>query len=225
VGLRSILIPTYNGAPFLRKLCAEIQRVLPGTEIIVIDDNSPDGTGQIADDIAREDGNMRVIHRPSRLGVGSAIYDGFRAASGEHVATIDVDLHHPPELLPKLFYELEQGADIAVASRYAYGGTFKATSKRRYLINWVGNKVANIITGMKVRDITGGYRAYKKAVFLECYDPRDRGGEFNITVLMNAHKKGYAIKEVPYFSRHIGGSNLNVALRYLKVLLRNRLGM
>lgn len=216
----SIVIPTYNGVTHLAELCAKIKRLMPSAEIVIVDDNSPDGTGKIADELAASRMEIRAIHRPMKLGVGSAVRDGVEMSTGTYVSTIDVDAHHPVELIPTMFQLLRSGWDIVVASRYMAGAGFSATSKRRWTVNLVGNRLARLITGIPVSDITGGFRAYLREVFLKCYDHRDRMGEFNLSILRNASRMGFRICEIPYKTRHKGESNLAVVPAYLKTLLR-----
>ena len=164
-------------------------------EVIIVDDNSPDGTGEIADRLAKEVSSVKVIHRPAKMGLGSAIKVGSTFASYDRLVVMDADFSHPPLEIPKLVSKLDQ-ADIVVASRYVKNGKMNAPYHRvlaskfiNYLVRW--------LAGLKVRDCTGGFHAMKKSV-LDGLDVQARGGEYDIELLTKAQRKGYSIIEVPF---------------------------
>lgn len=219
----SIVIPTYNEAknlPTLVKKLLEISdEIAEEIEIVVVDDNSPDGTGKIADLLAAEHPNIRVIHRPTKMGVGSAVYEGVKAAKAPHVVMMDADLHHRPEFVPSITKYLPE-YDIVIASRFVEGSSMKAASMFRGLATKLGNALARGLLRLDVRDYTHGFRGYKRSVFLECYHPEDSGGEFNIRLLIEAQRRGYRVIEVPYGSEHEGKSKMRSWLRYLHLLIK-----
>jgi glycosyltransferase involved in cell wall biosynthesis len=218
----SIIIPTYNESGNLRIIVDRLHglsdRIAEDVEIVIVDDNSPDGTGKVAESLALKNPRIKVIHRPIKLGVGSAVYDGVKASSSSYVVMMDADLHHRPEFVPsitKMFPE----HDIVIASRFVSEGTMKASSLQRSLVTRLGNILARRFLRIGVTDCTHGFRGYKRSAFLECYEPRDKGGEFNLRLLIEAHKRGYRIAEVPYDSEHEGGARIRDWLRYLWLLV------
>jgi dolichol-phosphate mannosyltransferase len=196
--------------------------VEPNAEVVIVDDNSPDGTGIIANKIAASCPEVKVIHRSHKLGVGSAVYEGVRNAKSDLVVVMDSDLHNPVSVLPKIKELLSRGHDVVIASRYVKGSQFLCSSVSRQIINKLGNKVARRLLGVKVKDCTHGFRGYKKAVFLDSFDESFVDGSFNLVVLANAWKRGYRIAEVPCHIVHPGKSNSSAALRYLVALIASR---
>jgi dolichol-phosphate mannosyltransferase len=195
----SVILPTYNERENVENLVHAILEI-PAfhgfqLEVIIVDDNSPDGTGEIADRLAKEFLSVKVVHRPAKMGLGSAIKVGSNFASYDRVVVMDADFSHPPSELPKLVSKLDQ-ADIVVGSRYVKNGRMNAPYYRvlaskfiNYCIRW--------LAGLKVRDCTGGFHAMRKRV-LEELDVRGRGGEYDIELLIKAQRKGYSILEVPF---------------------------
>jgi len=218
--LFSIVVPTYNSSQTIRTLCKEILSAEPNAEVVIVDDNSPDGTGLIADEIAASCPRVKILHRRSRLGVGSAVYEGIQCATSDMVVVMDSDLHHPVSVLPKMIELLRSGYDLVIASRYAKGSQFICSSVLRLLVNKLGNKAARRFLGVRVEDCTHGFRAYRKSVFLNSFDKSFVDGTFNIVVLANAWRHGFKVAEVPCSSVHLGKSNAGAALRYSSVLLR-----
>ena len=219
----SIVIPTYNESKNLPIIVDKLQQIsgkIAGQiEIVVVDDNSPDGTGKIADDLALKYGNITVVHRPSKMGVGTAVYEGILAAKSEHIVMMDADLHHQPEFVPFITTPLQE-YEIVIASRFIEGSGMDASSFQRRIATKAGNWLARTLLHMGVRDYTHGFRGYQKKAFLECYSPRDTGGEFNLRILIEAKKRGFKIYEVPYHSEHMGKSKIRDWLKYLWLLVR-----
>ena len=218
----SIVIPTYNESTNLPTIVNTLTEVSPKVaeelEIIVVDDNSPDGTGDIAEGLAAKYPSVRVVHRPEKMGVGSAIFEGVKAASAPYVVTMDADLHHSPEFVPSITRHLPE-YDIVIASRFVGGSKMEATSLWRRLATRHGNALAKGLLNLNVKDYTHGFRGYKRSAFLECYHPEDSGGEFNLRILIEAQKRGYRALEVPYASNHPGRSKMRDWLRYLWILV------
>jgi glycosyltransferase involved in cell wall biosynthesis len=160
----TVVIPTYHEVDNLEPLCAAIRKHLPEAGILVVDDGSTDGTAELADELAARLGDMRVIHRPGKLGLGSAYRTGMRAAiddGAEVCVQMDADFSHDPALLPTLVGIVELGADLAIGSRYVPGGrTEDWPLARRVLSRW-GNRYAAGVLGLAVNDATAGYRAYR----------------------------------------------------------------
>ncbi len=161
------MIPTYQEADNIGRLLATIRRHCPDLEVIICDDNSPDGTGKLAEAAAEELGGIEVLHRPGKMGLGAAYRHGFRHALDrgfEVIAQMDADFSHDPEVLPRLLAAVEQGADVAVGSRYVPGGSVPNwTWSRRKLSQW-GNAYARTLLDLSLRDATTAFRVYRAEV-------------------------------------------------------------
>jgi dolichol-phosphate mannosyltransferase len=221
----SVVIPTYNSSRTIRTVCEQVLYAEPNAEVIIVDDNSPDGTGLIADEIAANNPKVRVVHRQSKLGVASAVYEGVLRASAEKVVTMDSDLHHSASILPQMRELLNSGYDLVIASRYIQGSRFVCSSVLRVVLNRLGNKFAGALMRLPVKDFTHGFRGYSKRVFLQSFDKSQMGlqhvsdGSYNLSVLDNAWRLGYRIVEIPCSSTHSGKSNAGMSFRYLKIVL------
>ena len=212
-----VCLPTYNERenlePMLRALGDKQVRVL------VIDDSSPDGTGELADRLAAELGYVDVLHREHKEGLGPAYLAGFRralAGDAELVLEMDCDFSHDPEYLPHLIAAVEAGADLALGSRYVPGGGVRNWGLLRRLISAGGSFYARLILGVKVRDLTGGFKCYRRAV-LEAIDldaVDSKGYAFQIETTYRALRAGFKVVEVPitFADREVGGSKMSKAI-------------
>ena len=222
----TVVVPTYNERDRLSELIERIFDAWEGdpdsaatgaVEVIVVDDNSPDGTGVQADVLAR-DHRVCVIHRSGRLGLGSAVREGFAAAHADLIAVMDADLSHPPQLLPRLVRVLRQNdADVVVASRYVWGGAIKDWSLRRLILSRVACWLARGLT--PARDAMSGFFVLRRDRLTG--DPiSGRGFKIGLDLLVRTHPR--TIAEVPYVfvGRTAGKSKMgpSEALRYLKQL-------
>ena len=160
----TVVVPTYNEADNIDRLCRHVRKVVPDAQILVVDDGSPDGTAARADDLAAELGQITVMRRAGKAGLGAAYRVGLRTAidSGAEICVqMDADLSHDPDVLPALVANVEHGADLAIGSRYVPGGiTENWPRRRRWLSRW-GNRYAAGVLGLAINDATGGYRAYR----------------------------------------------------------------
>jgi dolichol-phosphate mannosyltransferase len=165
-----VVVPTYNERENVRVLLPAVRRAVPDADIIVVDDDSPDGTGAAVEEIAAQLGQITLLHRPGKQGLGSAYRDGFDHGLDhgyDVIVSMDVDLSHDPEVLPELLRMLEAGADAVIGSRYVPGGaTVDWPLHRRALSRW-GNRYASFVLGLQVRDCTSGYRAYRASALKE----------------------------------------------------------
>ena len=212
-----VCLPTYNEREnielMLRALGDKDVRVL------VIDDNSPDGTGELADRLARELGYVDVLHRERKEGLGPAYLAGFRhalAGDAELVLEMDCDFSHDPDYVPRLIAAVEDGADLALGSRYVPGGGVRNWGLLRRLISAGGSFYARIVLGVKVRDLTGGFKCYRRAV-LEAIDldaVDSKGYAFQIETTYRALRAGFEVVEVPitFADREVGGSKMSKAI-------------
>jgi dolichol-phosphate mannosyltransferase len=211
-----VLIPTYNER---ENLPAVVSGVLaqPDTQVLVIDDGSPDGTGQVADDLAAHNPvRVSVMHRTGPRGLGRSYLDGFRAAvasNAEYVCQMDADLSHDPRFLPSLIASAERGAGLTIGSRYMAGGRVENWPLRRVMLSAFANTYIRAATGLRVRDITSGYRCWRREALARL--PLDRitseGYSFLVEVTFQAAAAGLRIAEVPivFVERRQGVSKLS----------------
>jgi dolichol-phosphate mannosyltransferase len=218
----TIVIPTYNEAKNLPEIVQALFCLpLPNVHVIIVDDNSPDGTGRVADELAeRLPDKLSVIHRPGKFGLGTAYLEGFKRAleeGAEAVGQMDADFSHPPDKL----IELEQvlaTSDVAIGSRYIAGG---ALDERwpfwRKGLSAFGNFYARTILGLPIRDVTGGFRLWRREALLGLPIERVRsnGYAFQVEMAYLAHRLGYKMTEIPiYFSdRRWGQSKMSLRIQ------------
>ncbi len=207
----TVILPTYNERENIPVLIARILRaVTTPVQVLVVDDNSPDGTWQVVQQIAAREPRVRLLRRMSERGLTSAIWAGILAASSDAVAWMDCDLSMPPELLPTLLERLEEGADIAVGSRYVRGGSDPGHGLTARAFSVTINFWASALLGSGVRDYTSGFIAARRAIFgVPGADSARRTGqpgltlrgdygEYCIDLLARAQMAGLQVREVPY---------------------------
>jgi len=197
----AVIIPTYNESENLEHLVRLVLALPLQSEVIVVDDDSPDGTGQIADRLAAEDRRVHVIHRPNKLGLGGAYIAGFRQAlslGAECIVTMDADFSHHPRYIPSLVAR-SNGVQVVVGSRYVQGGGTRYCSLKRRLLSRGANGFARLMLGLKARDCTAGFRCYRRQA-LEAIDLDaifSDGYSFLMEMLYHCQHRGYRIAEVP----------------------------
>ena len=206
----SIVLPTYNEKDNIANLINEINNYTKNSEIILVDDDSPDLTWKIAQDLNIK--NVKVIRRTQNKGLAASIYEGIANTTGEAIIWMYCDLSHPPSLIPKLLEALTE-YDIAVASRYNYGGK----DKRRFvriITSYIFNLYAKIILGLKIKDTDSGFIAVKKEVFNKVNINPKGYGEYFIEFVYKCQKQGYKIAEVPFTmeDRNVGNSKTGESL-------------
>ena len=216
--VRSVIcLPTYNEHENLERMLRALGD--KGVRVLVIDDNSPDGTGELADRLAQELDYVDVLHRESKEGLGPAYLAGFRhalASDADLVLEMDCDFSHDPNYVPHLIAAVEGGADLALGSRYVPGGGVRNWGLVRRLISAGGSSYARIILGVKIRDLTGGFKCYRRAV-LEAIDldaVESKGYAFQIETTYRALRAGFKVVEVPitFADREVGGSKMSKAI-------------
>jgi dolichol-phosphate mannosyltransferase len=228
-----IVIPTYNERENIIKIIPAIKKSLKGAHVLVVDDNSPDGTGAAVKSIGRRDKNVALIERPGKSGLGKAYVEGFKYAlkkKYDYIFEMDADLSHNPEYLPDFMAAMED-CDLAIGSRYLNGISVVNWPIRRLVLSKFANMYARAITGMPLTDCTSGFKCYKRAV-LEALD-LDRihsdGYAFQIEMHYKAWKSGFKIKELPiiFVDRHAGSSKMSrkVMLEAAAVVWKLKLGM
>jgi dolichol-phosphate mannosyltransferase len=218
----TVVTPTYNEAENLPRLVSALFALpIEGLGLLVVDDSSPDGTGQLADDLAAaHPGRLEVLHRPGKLGLGTAYLAGFQRAlanGAEAVIQMDTDFSHPPELLPGLLSALQR-VDVAMGSRYVPGGSVdRLWPAWRRGLSAFGNLYARLILSLPVRDATGGYRAWKRATLLgmPLQRIRSNGYAFQVEMAYVACRLGYRFEEIPFYfaDRQWGTSKMSFRIQ------------
>jgi dolichol-phosphate mannosyltransferase len=197
----SIVLPTYNEAgniePLIERTLAALGDMPGGVEVVVVDDDSPDGTWRLVQQKAQADPRVRLIHRRDESGLTSAINRGIREARGQWVGWMDCDLSMPPEEWPKLAAALADGADMAVGSRYVPGGGDVAHSLTGRTFSRIINLYAGLLLDWSIKDYTSGFILARRAVF-EQINLRGDYGEYCIDMLYRARRAGFTIRELPY---------------------------
>jgi dolichol-phosphate mannosyltransferase len=229
-----LVIPTYNEAenvgPIVHAVAAQMAEIAPGEHrILIVDDNSPDGTGTLADRLAEEIETVEVLHRGSKDGLGRAYIAGFElalAGGAELVVEMDADFSHDPRHLSALIAAAED-SDLVLGSRYVPGGAVQNWGVTRKLISRGGSMYARIVLGIKVRDLTGGYKCIRRQV-LETIDLgslRADGYVFQIEVTYRAIRSGFRVREVPilFVDRRMGASKMSGMIALEAMLLVPRL--
>jgi dolichol-phosphate mannosyltransferase len=201
VGRVLVVIPTYNEADNIRSITERVRRSVPAVDILVTDDNSPDGTGDIADELATTDDHIFVLHRAGKEGLGAAYKAGFAWAKNkgyDAVVEMDADGSHAPEELPKLLDALRE-SDAVLGTRYIPGGSVHNWPAHRLLLSRGGNIYIRMALGMPFRDATGGYRAYRMPVLdeINVETVASTGYSFQTELAWRTFKSGFRIAEVP----------------------------
>jgi dolichol-phosphate mannosyltransferase len=212
-----LCLPTYNERENLEPMLRALGN--KGVRVLVIDDNSPDGTGPLADQLATELDYVDVLHRERKEGLGPAYLAGFHRAlsdGAELVLEMDCDFSHDPNDVLRLLAAVEGGADLALGSRYAPGGGVRNWGLLRRVISAGGSLYARVLLGVKVRDLTGGFKCYRRAV-LERIDldaVESKGYAFQIETTYRALRAGFKVVEVPitFADREAGGSKMSKAI-------------
>ena len=213
-----VVIPTYNEAENIPLIVPEVLEQDPRLEILVVDDASPDGTGQLADELAESTGRVHVLHRPEKQGLGPAYRAGLRKAldlGTDFVIQMDADFSHPPAILKVLLAEIEHN-DVVLGSRYLNGITVVNWPIERILISYFGNWYTRKITGLKITDSTGGLRCVRRELLEKMGFERIRANGYAFQIEMNYRfvKQKARIKEIPFFflDRTRGTSKLTLTI-------------
>ncbi|MCX6464140.1 MAG: polyprenol monophosphomannose synthase [Pseudonocardiales bacterium] len=213
-----VVIPTYDERENLGPVVARLHAAVPEADVLVVDDSSPDGTGELADAMASADPRIRVLHRTAKDGLGAAYLAGFATAlAGEHevVVEMDADGSHAPEDLPLLLEALRE-ADLVLGSRYVPGGRVVNWPAHREWLSRGGNVYSRLALGVPIRDITGGYRAFRRQVLeeLDLSEVASQGYCFQVDMAWRAVQAGFRVREVPitFTERARGSSKMNRAI-------------
>jgi dolichol-phosphate mannosyltransferase len=211
-----VVTPTYNERENLETFVTRLHAAAPGVDILVVDDGSPDGTGDLADTLAARDPRIRVKHRAGKLGIGTAYIAGFEHALREKydiVFEMDTDLSHDPRYVPDFLRAIEAGADVVIGSRNISGGGVEGWGVGRHILSKGGSLYSRTILGLRVRDLTSGYKAFTRAA-LEAIDlssVRSEGYSFQIELTYRAIRRGFRVTEVPivFVDRRAGQSKMS----------------
>ncbi len=210
-----VIIPTYNEAENIKPIVARVRSAVPGAYVLVADDNSPDGTGKLADELAAADDHVQVMHRKGKEGLGAAYLAGFRWGIDhgyDVLVEMDADGSHQPEELPRLLTALK-GADLVLGSRWIPGGRVVNWPKSREFLSRGGSTYSRLMLGVGLRDVTGGYRAFRKETLegLGMDEVASAGYCFQVDLAWRAHKAGFRVVEVPitFVEREHGDSKMS----------------
>ena len=211
----TVVIPTYNERANLGPLVCDLLALRPDLSVLVVDDNSPDGTGRVADELAAKTGRVSVLHRPTKAGIGPAYVAGLARAlegSADWIVCMDADGSHRPVDLPRLLHALDE-ADIVLGSRYVAGGGTEGWPLHRRLLSRFGGTYARRLLGVPVADLTGGFKAYRREALarLDLDAIRSDGYAFQIETTWQAIRRGLRVVEVPitFTDRVAGRSKLS----------------
>lgn len=211
-----VLLPTYNEIDNLRRVMTRIRTSVPDADVLVLDDDSPDGTGKLADELAAQDSAIHVLHRTSKEGLGAAYLAGFGwglERGYDLLIEIDADGSHPAELLPAMLAQAADGADLVIGSRYVPGGAVVNWPLHRQLLSRVGNQYVRVLLGMPVRDATAGFRVYRADALqqLALDTVQSHGYCFQTDLTWRAARAGMDIREVPitFTEREFGDSKMS----------------
>ena len=214
-----IVTPTYQEADNIAELLRRVRAAVPEADILVVDDNSPDGTADVAEETARELGRVSVLRRPKKIGLGDAYRAGFSVGieqGYEVLVQIDADLSHDPAALPSLLDAIDSGADTVIGSRYVPGGEIPHWPWRRRALSRWGNRYTSFVLGMPIKDATSGYRAYRADMLkaIEYETTRAKGYGFQMELAYRVRRQGGRIVEVPivFTDRVRGHSKLTLSV-------------
>jgi dolichol-phosphate mannosyltransferase len=215
IGRVAVIMPTYNERDNIESMAGRVRAAVPDADLLVVDDNSPDGTGDIADKLAAEDPHIHVLHRPGKGGLGAAYIAGFQWALERGygaMVEMDADGSHQPQELPRLLAALA-GADLVIGSRWVPGGTVHNWPKSREILSRGANVYTRLALGIKVRDATAGYRAYRAATLraIAVSEIESQGYCFQIDGTRRAIRAGLTVTEVPiaFVERVHGASKMS----------------
>lgn len=232
-----VVLPTYNEIENLSAICPAILEQLPGATLLVVDDSSPDGTGQLADTMAAQNSSVKVLHRPTKQGLGRAYVDGFKHALGGgagRVVQMDADWSHDPSYLPIMVGRLDagdagaEGADLVIGSRYVKGGAVRNWGLMRKVISRAGSLFARTVLRLSPRDLTGGFKAWRTETLagLALDHVHSGGYVFQIETTFMASRNGARVAEVPivFVDRRLGASKMSrkIILEAFVVVLQLR---
>lgn len=210
-----VVVPTYNERDNIERLVREVLAQDDGIDVLIVDDNSPDGTGEIADKMVAETSRVHVIHRAGKLGLGSAYREGFKYALGkgaEYIVEMDADFSHDPKMLPAFFQKIKD-YDLVIGSRYLNGVSVVNWPIRRLILSYCASVYTRIVTGLRISDCTGGFKCFRRVVLesIALDKIKSDGYSFQIEVNYRCVEKGFRVGELPiiFIDRHAGSSKMS----------------
>lgn len=210
-----VVIPTYNERDNIEKLVAAVLAQDSGIHVLIVDDNSPDGTGALVDRMAHDDARVHALHRKGKLGLGSAYREGFRFAlehEADFIMEMDADFSHDPELIPR-FIEKMQEYDLVIGSRYLNGVSVVNWPLRRLMLSYFANVYTRTITGLKISDCTSGFKCFRRRVLehIDLSRIKSDGYSFQIEMNYRCVENGFSVGELPiiFIDRHAGSSKMS----------------
>ncbi|MEM9727995.1 MAG: polyprenol monophosphomannose synthase [Myxococcota bacterium] len=211
-----VVTPTYNERENLLQFLERLFATVPETEVLIVDDNSPDGTGELAESLAREDSRVLLKRRPKKLGLASAYLEAFQYALDrdyELIAQMDTDLSHDAQYLPAFLERVQDGADVVLGSRNIPGGGVEGWGAGRSFLSKGGSLYARSVLGVDIRDLTGGFKVFRRHVLetVPLDEVRSEGYSFQIEMTFRALRLGFRIDEVPivFVDRRAGASKMS----------------
>ncbi len=229
-----VIIPTYNERDNLSPIVTAALAADSRIDVLIVDDNSPDGTGQLADELAAREKRVRVLHREKKEGLGRAYLAAFKWALAEKyelIIEMDADFSHDPRYLPTLIDEAQNGTDLVLGSRYVTGGGTVNWGVGRQLISQGGSLYARTILGVGIRDLTGGFKCFNRRVLegIDLENVQSAGYGFQIELTYRTLQKGFTVKEIPivFEDRRVGQSKMSrkIFLEAFTVVWKLRFGI
>jgi dolichol-phosphate mannosyltransferase len=216
-----VCIPTYNERDNIRAICEAVLAADSRVDILIVDDNSPDGTGQLADELSAREPRIKVLHREKKQGLGRAYLHAFQWALDaryDYVIEMDADFSHDPRYLPGLLDEAMSGTDLVLGSRYVRGGGTVNWGVMRQIISRGGSLYARSILGVRVRDLTGGFKCFRRKVLesLDLEHVKSSGYGFQIELTYRTLQKGFSVKEIPIVFEDRYGFQIELTYRTLQ---------
>lgn len=224
----TVVVPTYNEVDNLRSLVEAVLSQSENLSLLIVDDNSPDGTGQLAQELARNEKRLRVHHRPRKMGMGCAYREGFRhllhEGASQYILEMDADFSHDPALVPVLIETAKrEGADLVIGSRYVAGGRIRGWDWKRLILSAGANRLCSLLLGHQVKDYTAGFRCYRAEALrqINLESIRSEGYAFQVEMTFEMLKKRFKVVEVPitFFERREGASKMSRGVFVEAVLL------
>ncbi len=221
-----VIIPTYNEKKNISIVIEKLNSLNTGVDILVVDDNSPDGTAEIVKGLQKENKNLFLVKRSNKLGLGTAYIRGFNWAlerGYQYILEMDADLSHNPDDVPRLIKECKKGYDLVIGSRYCDGVNVTHWPIKRLLLSYGANKYTRIVTGLPIKDTTAGFKCFNRRVLedIDLSRIKSSGYSFQIEMNFRAWKKGYSLKEIPivFEERSEGESKMSKNIVYEAVFM------
>lgn len=226
-----VIIPTYDELANVRSLIPKLLAIEPSLEVLVVDDDSPDGTGAFVEEMSRQNPRVHCLRRPGKMGLGSAYRDGFRFALAREVDLVfemDADFSHDPDAIPQ-FFEAAKEADLVLGSRYLNGVTVVNWPLKRLVLSYSANLFSRIVTGLPLNDATGGFKCFRREVLeaLDLDSIKSDGYSFQIEISWYAWRLGFRVREIPilFVDRRVGISKMNKRIIREAIVLVLHLGL